>query len=92
MTTAHCPHLELLRAPGDAPQLLLQGGGAPADRLQHPVQRAVLGVGLVVHRLVLRPLLRRYYGAEVAARKGSVVVVVVEGEGRGRGWICVEKA
>ena len=72
------PHLELGRALADPPELLLEGGGAPADGIQHPVERAVLGVRLVVHRLELRPLLRRYYRAEVAARRGSVVVVVVE--------------
>lgn len=62
-------YLELLAASVCPLELVLEGRRPPAHRLEHLVELAVLGVGLVVHGLVLHTLRRRHDRAEVAARE-----------------------
>ena len=66
-----CKYLKLA-APSRRPlQLIFERGSLLSDRLKDFVQLEVLRVRLAVHRLVLRPLLRRHNRAEVAEKMSN---------------------
>ena len=64
-------YLKLGAPPCRSLQLVLERRRLLSDRLKDFVQLEVLRVGLAVHRLVPRPLLRRHDRAELAEKMSN---------------------